>query len=190
MAEATAEKSKEKSDEQKKSEDETAKDDAATELLKEMDDAEKADAEKTPEDDKTEEAAEKKQDEEQDGETSDTEGKSDEPGSQPGDPTPKGKRGFKRRQARLVKQREEAKAKTDEFAQKLKDSDEEKKLLRLKIDQLEGQNQPLKEPKADDFDGGDIDPEFVKAKAAHDEAKLDRIVNRKVLEATKRGSNT
>lgn len=187
MADALAEKSNEKSDEQKKSEDEIAKDTAATELLKEIDDAEKVDAEKESEGDKDKEATEKKKDEDEDGETSDDEDKSDDPGSQPDKTAPKGKRGFKRRQAKLVAQREEAKAEKDKFAQKLVDSAEENKLLQMKVDQLEGRDKPLKEPNVDDFDGGDVDPDFIKAKSEYDDAKVERMVNRKVLEATKLG---
>lgn len=183
MVDSIAEKSTDEKKDQEKSTDEIAQDLAAKELLKEVDDAGKDDADQTK--DKVEADEEPGDTQTKSGETLDTDQDSAGTDSQP-EAAQKGKRGFKRRQARLVKQREDALAEKDDVSNKLRTSEEEKKLLRMKIDQLEGRIQP-KEPNPDDFDGGDIDPEFTKAKRVFDDARIERMVDDKVRLAQKEG---
>lgn len=183
MAEVIAE----KSEEAKKPElspEEKAKDVAASELLKEMEADEKPGDEKKDEPESSEEKEE----------TGESEPESDaeaERGSQPEKATrKKGKSGFKKRQSRLVNQRNEALAEKDEVSQQLYDEREEKKLLRMRIQQLEGAPNPVTEPNPDSFDGGDLDPDYTKAKKDFDQAQLQKLVRETVAETNQQGNQT
>lgn len=183
MVDVIAEKSTDEKKDQEKSTEDVAQDLAATELLKEIDDAGKEEADQVK--DKVEAGKEPGDTQTKSGETLDADKESEDGDSQP-EATQKGKRGFKKRQSRLVKQREEAKAERDDFSSQLQTSEEEKKLLRMKIDQLEGRIQP-KEPNPSDFDGGDLDPEFTKAQRVFDDARIERMVDAKVSKAQEEG---
>ena len=182
MVDSIAEKPTEENKDQEKSTEEIAQDLAASKLLKEIDTGTE-DADQTK--DKVEADKDSGDNQAEPGETQDADQDSAGTDSQP-EVAPKGKRGFKRRQARLVKQREEALAEKDDFSNKLRTSEEEKKLLRMKIDQLEGRIQP-KEPNPDDFDGGDVDPEFTKARRVFDDSRIERMVDEKVSQAQELG---
>jgi hypothetical protein len=151
--------------EKAKSPEEIKKDEAATELLKELEAEDAGESGeggkgKEPEDNNGADAGS-----EADGSESQSENKA----------APK-KKGFERRVSRLVRQREDAKGEAGELAQKLSASEEEKKLLRMRIEQLaNAKEQEITEPDPDSFDGGDIDPEYVKARREFDQATFRKI---------------
>lgn len=182
MAEAIAD----KSEEAKKPElspEEKAKDVAAAELLKEME------AEETPSD-PGETKKDESSDEGEDESGSESDAEADR-GSQPDTATRRKKKsGYKKRVSRLVNAREEALAETEEVSQQLQAEREEKKLLKMRIQQLEGQPGPVTEPNPDSYDGGEIDDDYLKAKKAFDNAQLQKMVRETVAETNQQGNQT
>lgn len=177
MADAIAEKAPEKV---KDSIESDSAEVAAAELLKEFDEEEKA----KPEEKGESEAPDKLEPE---GEKSEAEAESGDGVSQP-EATHKGKRGFKRRQARLVNQRNEAKAEADQASSSLSLEREKSKLLEMRIQQLESQPEPTTGPNPDTFDGGEIDPDYIQAKKSFDDQKMRELVSKQVAEVTQQSN--
>lgn len=82
-----------------------------------------------------------------------------------------------KRVARLNKKGEGS----DEVAEALRLKEEENKLLKLALEQ----KRETGPPKPDDFDGGEFDPGYIKAKEEHQERLIQEQVNRQVQEALK-----
>ena len=175
-------------EELKKEAEQKVKDEAATELLKELDDLEADDdKDKDKSDTKTDDkAANDDTGDGQDGkgETSEGDESDDATGSQSEGSKSKGRKGFKRRVDRLTKKNAVATAENGELASKLRTSDEKIKLLELRLQQ-KGDGRTLEKPNPDKFDLGEEDGGFIKAKDAYDEAILDAKVAKRVQEATK-----
>jgi hypothetical protein len=174
MVEATA-----KEEPKAKSPEEIKKDEEATKLLAELEEEEapKPDDEGKAEAKKEEGAAAEAEEPESESQTDKS-------------AAPK-KKGFERRVSRLVKQREEAKGEASELSERLHASEEEKKLLRMRLEQLsKAKEQEIKEPDPDQFDGGEIDPDYLKKKREFDQAQFRQIAREEAANIAKQENKT
>jgi len=164
-----------------KSPEELKKDADATELLKELEAEESGPGEEGAKGAAGDaKPAGEKPDEEEAG--------ADESGTQPGNEAVKSKRGFGRRVSKLVKQRDSAISEKDVAIQ---EAAEKEKLLRMRISQLEkAKEAEVVEPDPDEFDGGELDPDFVKAKKDYDIHQFRQIAREEAANAAKTGSET
>ncbi|MGI9306780.1 MAG: hypothetical protein ACR2P5_05685, partial [Gammaproteobacteria bacterium] len=94
-------------------------------------------------------------------------------------------KGFKRRTSSLVNQRNEARGKLSDTEKQLQRERDEKKILELRVQQLEGADQPLVEPDPEKFDLGADDPEFIKQDKVFKQESMKREVAEQVKEVTK-----